>query len=75
MSESIEKIRKRPRRTMLYVSADIDKHMNKSLGLPTDAIIFDLYESISPEFKQRGRDKVRKFLAEAESHGQEPLFL
>jgi len=71
MREQIEKQRKRPRRTMLYVSADIDKHLNKAVGLPTDAIIFDLYEAISPEFKQRGREKLRQFLQSARFHGQE----
>lgn len=73
MNEQIEQLRKRPRRTMLYVSADIDKHMTKSAGLPTDAIIFDLYESISPEFKQRGRERLQQFLQQAVFHGQERI--
>jgi citrate lyase subunit beta/citryl-CoA lyase len=71
MSDLIATQRTRPRRTMLYVSADIDRHMEKAAGLPTDAIIFDLYESISPEFKQRGRDKLKQFLGKAQFHGQE----
>lgn len=71
MSELIEKAKRRPRRTMLYVSADIEKHLNKSKDLPTDAVIFDLYESIAPEFKQRGRDKLTRFLNETTFRGQE----
>ena len=71
MNDLIATQRTRPRRTMLYVSADIDRHMEKAAGLPTDAIIFDLYESISPEFKQQGRDKLKRFLEKAQFHGQE----
>ncbi|MCG8426780.1 MAG: CoA ester lyase [Chromatiales bacterium] len=71
MNDMIDKAKRRPRRTMLYVSADIEKHMRKSADLPTDAIIFDLYESIAPEFKQRGRERLTKFLKETKFHGQE----
>ncbi|MES9876452.1 MAG: CoA ester lyase [Candidatus Sedimenticola sp. PURPLELP] len=71
MNDVINKSRMRPRRTMLYVSADIDRHMEKSRNLPTDTIIFDLHESIAPEFKQSGREKLRKLLKESKFRGQE----
>jgi len=73
MNDTIEQSKRRPRRTMLYVSADIEKHMAKSAELPTDAVIFDLYESISAEFKQRGRDKLARFLKETRFRGQEVI--
>jgi citrate lyase subunit beta/citryl-CoA lyase len=71
MQEKIRQSRLRPRRTMLYVSADIDKHMEKSPGLPTDAIIYDLHESISPQYKERGRNKLKPFLEGRRFNGQE----
>ncbi len=71
MNDSINHHRCQPRRTMLYVSADINRHMQRAPNLPTDTIIFDLYESISPEFKQRGRDKLRTFLQQTRFRGQE----
>ncbi|MET0115888.1 MAG: CoA ester lyase [Sedimenticola sp.] len=71
MNQSQNPVTVKPRRTMLYVSADIDRHMEKACNLPTDTIIFDLYESIAPEFKQRGRDKMRSFLERAKFRGQE----
>ena len=51
--------RMRPRRTMLYVSGDIERHLEKARGLPADAVIYDLHEAVAPQFKARARDKIR----------------
>ncbi|MCP4996716.1 MAG: hypothetical protein GY934_23515, partial [Gammaproteobacteria bacterium] len=71
MKEQIENARRRPRRTMLYVSADIVKHMEKAPNLPADSIIYDLQESISPEFKERGRERLRDSILHSHFRGQE----
>ena len=71
MNQSIENARLRPRRTMIYVSADIDRHMEKAGTLPTDTIIYDLHESVSAQYKSRARAKLRNFLETAGSLGQE----
>ena len=71
MKEQIENARRRPRRTMLYVSADIVKHMEKAPNLPADSIIYDLQESISPEYKERGRERLRDSILHSRFRGQE----
>jgi citrate lyase subunit beta/citryl-CoA lyase len=54
--------RYRPRRTMLYVPAHIEKHIQKSRGLQTDSIIFDLQESVPASEKENARQTlVRSF--------------
>lgn len=54
----------RPRRTMLYVPAHIRKHIDKSRGLNSDSIIFDLQESVPASEK----DNARKILENAFSN-------
>jgi citrate lyase subunit beta/citryl-CoA lyase len=61
----------RPRRTMLYVSADIDRHLDKAPALPADSLIFDLHEAVSPEHKERARHKVAAALRQDGFRGQE----
>lgn len=63
--------RHRPRRTLLYVSGDIERHMEKAPGLPADAVIYDLFEAVAPQFKGRARDKVRAALGLANPLAQE----
>ncbi len=46
----------RPRRTMLYVPAHIEKHINKARVLQTDSIIFDLQESVPASEKENARE-------------------
>ncbi|NVK21584.1 MAG: CoA ester lyase [Kangiellaceae bacterium] len=52
----------RPRRTMLYVPAHMERFMQKARNLAADSIIFDLQESVPPQYKQAGRDLLRKEL-------------
>ncbi len=46
----------RPRRSVLYVSAHENRHLEKSRILPADSIIFDLQESVPPSKKIDARD-------------------
>ena len=48
----------RPRRTMLYISGDNPRHLEKARELPADALVFDLHESAGPAHKARARDAV-----------------
>ena len=71
MSAPVSDARLRPRRTMLYLSADIDRHINKAPVLPADSLIFDLHEAVSPENKERARGKVADALRRGGFRGQE----
>lgn len=73
MNQSIQKARQRPRRTMIYVSADIERHMEKAPTLPTDTIIYDLHEPVAPQYKQRAREKLQQFLTTSRFLGQEKV--
>lgn len=46
-----------PRRSVLYMPAANDKALEKAKTLPTDAIIFDCEDSVSPEMKEIARGK------------------
>ncbi|RCX26052.1 HpcH/HpaI aldolase/citrate lyase family protein [Thioalbus denitrificans] len=61
----------RPRRTMLYVSGDNPRHLEKSRELPADALVFDLHESTAMEHKARARDNVVAAVAAGNFIGQE----
>lgn len=56
-------IQYRPRRTMLYVPAHIDRHIEKSRTLDADSIIFDQQESVPPSQKDKARENLAKILA------------
>lgn len=44
-----------PRRSMLYVPAHVERHIEKARGLHCDSIIFDLQESVPSSFKDKAR--------------------
>lgn len=48
----------RPRRSVLYMPGANDKALEKAKSLPTDAIIFDTEDSVSPDMKEVAREKV-----------------
>ena len=56
---------------MIYVSADIDRHLAKAPTLFADAIIYDLHEPVSPQFKERAREKLRGAIEVSRYLGQE----
>lgn len=52
------------RRSILFVPADRIDRIEKSIGLPADAITIDLEDAVSSEKKEEGRQIVRKVLEE-----------
>ncbi len=46
----------RPIRSVLYIPASKERALEKARDLPTDAIIFDLEDAVTPEEKDRARD-------------------
>lgn len=60
-----------PRRSMLYVSGAVERHMFKSRTLAADSLIFDLHETVYPSSKAEARAKVARFLNEGGFQGQE----
>ena len=48
----------RPRRSVLYMPGANDRALEKANGLPADALILDLEDSVAPEAKAQARDKV-----------------
>lgn len=59
-------IRYRSRRTMLYVPAHIQKHMDKARTLPADSIIFDLQESVPLSQKDAARTLLQEVLKDSD---------
>ena len=55
----------RPRRSVLYMPGANDKALEKAKSLPTDAIIFDTEDSVSPDMKSVAREKVAQLTAVA----------
>ncbi len=49
----------RPRRTMLYVPTHVQKFINKARQTEADSIIFDLQESVPPEYKKEARETLK----------------
>ena len=73
MSDNPNSVGTRPRRTMIYVSGDIDRHLAKAPSLPADAIIYDLHEAVSAGFKERAREKLRTAVEISRYRGQEKV--
>jgi len=48
----------RPRRTVLYLPGSNTRALEKARTLPTDALILDLEDAVSPEAKATARDQV-----------------
>jgi citrate lyase subunit beta/citryl-CoA lyase len=48
-------------RSFLYVPANREKFLEKAIGLPSDAFIFDLEDSVPPAEKARARSGVRDY--------------
>jgi len=61
----------RPRRTMLYVSADIERHLEKARTLAADSLIFDLHEAVATDAKPAARERLATALRHGGFRGQE----
>jgi citrate lyase subunit beta/citryl-CoA lyase len=48
-------------RSFLYVPANREKFLDKALGLPADALLFDLEDSVPPAEKAHARAAVREY--------------
>ncbi|MFW8565911.1 HpcH/HpaI aldolase/citrate lyase family protein [Orrella sp. 11846] len=49
-------------RSLLFVPADSDRKLNKSLDTGSDVLIFDLEDAVSPARKEAGRQELVQFL-------------
>ena len=54
----------RPYRSVLYIPGSKERALDKALGLPVDAIIFDLEDAVTPDAKVEARTTLRAALAE-----------
>ncbi|MBW3099167.1 HpcH/HpaI aldolase/citrate lyase family protein [Pseudohoeflea coraliihabitans] len=63
----------RARRSVLYVPAGHQRAMAKSRALESDAVIFDLEDSVAPTEKNAAREELRSFLAEPLAEGRETI--
>lgn len=61
----------RPRRTMLYVSADNERHLDKARVLAADSLIFDLHEAVAADAKAAARGRLAVALERGGFRGQE----
>lgn len=60
---------------MLYMPAYKRKFFTKIHELDADAVIFDLEDSVPPQFKQEGRENLREFLRDYEPDENEKKLL
>ncbi|KAI8309009.1 Citramalyl-CoA lyase [Colletotrichum sp. SAR11_59] len=51
------------RRALLYVPSSSEKMLNKSLGLKSDNVTYDLEDSVTPSLKAQARGQLRSFLS------------
>jgi len=54
----------RPYRSVLYIPGSKERALEKAMGLPADAIIFDLEDAVAPEEKPAARDLLARVLTE-----------
>jgi citrate lyase subunit beta/citryl-CoA lyase len=55
-------------RSFLYVPANREKFLEKAIGLPSDAFIFDLEDSVPPAEKANARAGVREYAPKIADH-------
>lgn len=61
----------KPRRSLLYVSADVPRHLEKARDVSADGIIFDLHDAVAPEHKEEARARLVEVLAAGGFRNQE----
>ncbi len=61
-------------RSLLFVPADSEKKIAKSITSEADAVVFDLEDSISTANKSRARDHIAEFLNNHDQSESEPKF-
>lgn len=60
---------------MLFVPADSEKKLQKADGLPADALILDLEDSVAPERKYGARELALDYLTERRDGRRTPLWV
>lgn len=60
----------RPYRSVLYIPGSKERALEKAMGLPTDAIIFDLEDAVAPDEKPAARDLLARVLTEQDFGGR-----
>ncbi|GGW27496.1 (3S)-malyl-CoA thioesterase [Gemmobacter lanyuensis] len=54
----------RPYRSVLYIPGSKERALEKAMGLPADAIIFDLEDAVAPDEKPAARELLAKVLTD-----------
>lgn len=54
----------RPYRSVLYIPGSKERALEKAMGLPADAIIFDLEDAVAPEEKPAARALLARVLTD-----------
>jgi len=54
----------RPYRSVLYIPGSKERALEKAMGLPADAIIFDLEDAVAPDEKPAARDLLARVLTD-----------
>ncbi|MET1255816.1 HpcH/HpaI aldolase/citrate lyase family protein [Aliikangiella maris] len=62
-----------PRRTMLYVPAHRMRYLEKAKQLKADSLIFDLQESVPPDYKNDARNLLQKQLSGGQIYQAEKI--
>lgn len=70
MSSSTTPAVQRPIRSLLFVPADSERKLEKSVTLQADALVFDLEDSVLPARKPVARDMLKAFLPSYSGTGQ-----
>jgi citrate lyase subunit beta/citryl-CoA lyase len=61
------------RRSLHFVPGGVEKMFAKAIGLPADALILDLEDSVTPDNKATAREAVCEWLKDADFGGREKL--
>lgn len=64
----------RPRRSVLYMPGSNARALEKSRGLPADALIFDLEDAVAPDAKKTARSQVSAAIREG-GYGKREIFI
>ena len=63
----------RPRRAVHFVPGGNERMLEKSLQLPADSLVLDLEDAVTPDDKDRAREQVAGWLADAAFGGRERI--
>ena len=64
-----------PRRSVLYMPGANERALEKATGLPADALILDLEDSVANERQETARDMVRAYLGDRADRSRQQLWV